>query len=384
MLPETFKTQEPVDNNKSNLILNASNVTGTSTEDLASNTYNSNYYIKNKTPSSKTKPYWHLTPQHEIKMNSTEKPFINMAQSNTIKFPSADCDAITKYDQETKEITNSCTNNKDDDFSTNPTHKNCTTFGRVAKSNDIPFNNNFRQNQEYWQDISAKSLTKQLHNNYQQKSLSDKSINVVNKQHTCQKQTKALKAHKETHTPDINSKCTHSNEQQQKYMQISNFHNFDKHKFPSHSSGLSNNNIGVTTTCHNSVDPFRIGRIHQPSPATSPLMIARRTMKFIQKRSDETSCGSSFEQLNIIGIPTTSSTTHSLHKQATTTTKAKSSSSSQRAINNTENQTNSNYDFKFGINSMERMKYSSGPLPKLPIENMVSLIFATYLFIKLQ
>lgn len=307
------------------------------------------YYVKNNTPpKSPTKPQSSITPQPQIKFRSTKKSpsmsSINMAPAfNKISAPNE----ITKHEHykqpnnlKTKETTGN-------EYFTCPVNGNNFMYNQIGIVNEQQYTkdqtSNFRQNQEYWQDIVDRSKDNNLNNN----SHHNKNYHF-----------------ERTDYNSIESPKKH---------QIEN-------KFPSYSSGLSQNTNGPS-----SVYASHMKRIQQqPSPFSSPLMGYRRTMKFIQKRSDETSCGSSFEQLNIIGIPTsatgavTQSATSSLQKQQkVAATQSPSSASSHNAINQSERQTNGNYDIQFGINSMERMKYSSEPkkrrpLPKLPIETMVS------------
>lgn len=392
---DNLRIQEPIENNKSNVILTATKMSSGELvcEDLESNTQKNikssdSYYVKNRTSAAKTKPLTPVTPQLQVKFKSIKKSpsisSINMVQPTIIPFSSEDFQKyksntkLERSNPKTKESIHNPESNKDNDF-LKYTIEESSMYDRVGISNvtttpDITFGSNFGQSREYWQGISSKSIIKKKHQSYEQNHQPDRTNNAVNcksKQENCQKQTTAI-PHNQTHPTDIDITCT-SNEQQL-YMQIGNFQNFEKHKFPSYASGLSHSNVGVTATSLGSVQSYLVGRIQQPSPASSPLMPSRSTMKFIQNRSDETSCGSSFEQLNIIGIPTTS-TKPSFLKQVTSRTQ--SSSSSHNDINNTERQTNKNYDIKFGLNSMERMKYSSEPkkrrpLPKLPIENMVS------------
>lgn len=364
-------------------VINSASMTsrGQSIEDIETESSNRDnwYYVKTTSPPSPKKTS--ITPQLPIKFKSAKKSpsmsSINMAPSTTLTFHNRNFPATNdnmKYD---KIIPNQTKETKDNDYFTCPLNGSSSIYSRMGNQYtmgdpDNQVTSNFRQNQEYWKDIADRGINQ----NNQHKNYYDRTDNVVrfqSKQQNCQKQTPAI-VHKQTHPVDVNS----SEQQHPNYMQIENLQNFDKHKFPSYSSGLSHNDVGGLTSAA-SVYSSHAGRIQQqPSPAPSPLMAYRRTMKFIQKRSDETSCGSSFEQLNIIGIPTTSPspTTSSLQKQVIV--KNQSLSSPNNAINKSERQTNGNYDIQLGISSMERMKYSSEPkkrrpLPKLPIETMVSL-----------
>ncbi|KAL5282564.1 hypothetical protein ACFFRR_005584 [Megaselia abdita] len=343
------------------------------------------YYVKNRTSENKMKPHTSITPQPKNKLKSAKKSpsmsSINMAPSNTLTFPSetfATTDDNTKHEKNnliTKETIQNPNNTKDfirsangDSLMYDRIEMRNERYAHYTKPDPYCLNvDSFRQNQEYWQDIATKGLTQRQ---LQQQNNLDRAENAVrfeNNQQNCQKQTPAI-SHKQTHPTGINNKSM-NNEQQQKYTQIENFPNFDKHKFPSYFSGLPHKNISVAASGLDSVNSSLVGRISQHSPTSSPLT---RTVKFIPKRFDETSCGSSFEQLNIIGIPTTISTTSSFQKQCTSQTQ----SSSHNAINKSKKQTNSNYDIQFGINSIERMQYSyepkkRRPLPKLPIETMI-------------
>lgn len=346
------------------------------------------YYVKNK----KTEPQTSVAPQPQIKFKSAKKSpsmsSINMAPSTTLTFPNGKLpttNSNTKHEKinsKTKETTHN-------DYFTCPLNGDSAIYGRMGVPNehyaahytlpdlDTTFSQNFRQSQENGKDIASRGMSPQqqqqqyYHHHQQQQNLSDRMDNVVSLE------TKLPICQKQTHPPDINSTNTNC-KSQQKHMQIEKFQNFDKHKFSPYFSGLSHNNVEVTASGLGSSNPSHVGRIQQPFRESSPLMAYRRTMKFIQKRCDETSCGSSFEQLNIIGIPTTTVLSSACSSQKHVTTKTQSSSSfSNNAINKSERQTASNYDVKYGMSSMERMKYSSEPknrrpLPKLPIGTLVS------------
>lgn len=351
-------------------VVNSSKMTAElSLDDVDCNTNKTSidfYQVENK--KTKTKSQTSRTPHYQIKFKSAKKsssiPSINMSQS-TIKFPrnSKNTDSNTEHEKiniKAKEAKHNLNNTKYDNYLTSLLNEDSLLYGRVGKPNvipdpDLPFGNNFRQNQEYWQDIAAKSIIKRRHQKY---PLTNHSVgSFESKQYNYQKHP-TVTPHEQTHSTDIN------NTSNNKYMQIESFKNVDEHEFPSYSSGLSNNNVCGTFT----------SRIQQLSEATSPLIGDKNKMKFIPTRSDETSCGSSFEQLNIIGIPTTSSTAISFPKQIT----AKAQYTHKATMNSTEKQINSNYDIQFDVNSVDRIRHSSEtkkrrPLPTLPIEKLVSL-----------